>query len=252
MQLDELQEARLLEGQVRLELKKLELSKLEAKLNNLREDWYARVEELRTNKTVVLAEKTSLEESLDSTLAEEQQAADHALTQARLCFDAEMSELSDEKNQLHQDCLEQKQRHKDRELSLRDTSLQLSSEIDKLCSDHVTTPHASKIEALKDALEQDLMRRLELEAQFERVDRNNTAMKLEEEKLRRVAMKEEEATQLLHRGARGLQKLWRGKVAREHFDKLKNKSKKKNAILLDKGKGAKGKGSKSKAKKSKK
>eukprot|EP00984_Skeletonema_dohrnii_P001590 scaffold497_cov71-Skeletonema_dohrnii-CCMP3373.AAC.2 len=69
-------------------------------------------------------------------------------------------------------------------------------------------------------------------------------MKLEEEKLRRIAMKEEEATQLLHRGARGLQKLWRGKVAREHFDKLKKKK--------GKGKGAKGKGSKAKAKKSKK
>ncbi|KAK1745036.1 hypothetical protein QTG54_004327 [Skeletonema marinoi] len=250
-QLDELQEARLLEGQVRLELKKLELKKLEAKLNNLREDWNARVEELRTNKTVVLAEKALLEESLASTLAEEQQAAEHALTQARLCFDAEMSALSDEKNQLHQECLEQKQRHEERESSLRDTSLQLSSEIDKLCSDHVTTlhSHASKIEALKYALEQDSIRRLELETHFERVDRNNTAMRLEEEKLRRVAMKEEEASQLLHRGARGLQKLWRGKVAREHFDKLKNKSKKKKK---GKGKGAKDKSSKSKAKKSKK
>jgi len=29
------------------------------------------------------------------------------------------------------------------------------------------------------------------------------------------------------KGRNGLQKLWRGKVAREHFDKLKNKSKKK-------------------------
>jgi len=230
---------------------KLELKKLEAKLNNLREDWNARVEELRTNKTVVLAEKALLEESLASTLAEEQQAAEHALTQARLCFDAEMSALSDEKNQLHQECLEQKQRHEERESSLRDTSLQLSSEIDKLCSDHVTTlhSHASKIEALKYALEQDSIRRLELETHFERVDRNNTAMRLEEEKLRRVAMKEEEASQLLHRGARGLQKLWRGKVAREHFDKLKNKSKKKKK---GKGKGAKDKSSKSKAKKSKK
>lgn len=237
-------EAKLLELQVRLELKKLELTKTETKLNSLREDWLARVEELRSNKAIVLSEKHALEESLTNTLREELETVERELYEARESFDVEMAALSDGKNELRDKCLGQQQRYEERESSLRNTSLQLSSEIGKLCSDHATTLHSqtSKIEALKDKLEQDLNRRLELEEHFSRVDRNNAAMKLEEEKLQRIAAKEEEATQLLHQGARGLQKLFRGFVGRQQYEKLKKKGKKK-------GKGKKGKGGKKKAKK---
>ena len=152
----------------------------------------------------------------------------------RKSFDVDMCALSDEKNELHQQSLAQKKRYEEEEISLRDTSLQLSSEIYNMCTDHATTLHShkSKIEALK--VEQDSNRRLELEEHFALVDRNNAAIRLEHEKLRRVAEKEEEATQLLHQGARGLQKLFRGLVARKQVDKLKKqKSKKKSK----KGKG---------------
>ena len=72
---------------------------------------------------------------------------------------------------------------------------------------------------------------------FARVDRNNAAMVLEEEKLRRVAAKEEEATQMLNQGARGVQKLFRGMIARRAFHKLKKqKSKKKGKKGKKKGK----------------
>lgn len=237
-------EAKLLELQVRLELKKLELGKTETKLNSLREDWLARVEELRLNKSIVLSEKQVLEESQSNTLHEELETAERELYESQLSFDVEMAALSDEKNELHDECLGQKQRYEERESSLRDTSLQLSSEIGKLCSDHATTLHShkSKIESLKDKLERDSSRRRELEEHFSRVDRNNAAMKLEEEKLQRIAAKEEEATQLLHQGARGLQKLFRGFVGRQQYEKLKKKGKKK-------GKGKKGKGGKKKSKK---
>jgi chromosome segregation ATPase len=242
--LEEANEARLLEGQVRLELKKLELGKLDAKLNTLRNDWFARVEELRAEMQQVLSEKDALEECLANKLHEEQQNAEQALTQEKLSFDAEISTLSDERNELHQECLEQRQKNEEKESSLRDISLRLSIEIDKSCSDHNLSlqSHVSKIEALKATLEQQSKRRVELEEHFARVDRNNAAIKLEEERLRNVLAKEEAATKLLHKGACGLQKLWRGVVAREQFAKLKKKKK-------GKGKKGKGKGKKGKSKK---
>ena len=236
MQLDEQQQASLLEMQVRLELKKLELSKTEVKLNCLREDWLARVEELRSNKSIELSEKDVLEESLASTLTQEQQDAERELKEAKGSFDVEMSALSDEKNDLNQQRLTQKKRHEEEEISLRDKSLQLSTEIYLMCTDHSTTlnSHESKIEGLKVALEQGSSRRLELEEHFALVDRNNAAIKFEEEQLQRIAKKEEEAKQLLHQGARGLQKLFRGLVARKLVDKLKKQKSKKKA---KKGKG---------------
>lgn len=240
---EEQTETKLLELQVRLELKKLELGKAENKLNSLRKDWLTRVEELRTNKSIVMSEKHELEESLAKTLHGERETAERELCKAQISFDVEMAASSDEKNELQDKCLGQNQRHEERESTLRDTSLQLSSEIGKLLSDHTTTLHSnkSKIEALKDKLETDSNRRLELEEHFARVDRNNAAMKLEEEKLQRVAVKEEEAVQLLHQGASGLQKLFRGFIGRKEYEKMKKKGKKK-------GKG-KGKGGKKKAKK---
>lgn len=227
-------EAHMLERQVRLELKRFELSKLEAKLNNLRHDWSEREKELSAEMQQVLSEKSALEDCLVKILYEEQQIAEQALTQAKLSFDGEMVKLSNEKNGLQQKCLEQKQKLEEKESSLRDISLQLSSgEIDQ----STLNSHVSKIKALKAALEQESKRRAECEEHFERVDRNKAEIKVEEEKFRRVAVKEEEAMQLLHQGARGVQKLWRGMVAREQFTKLKKKSKKK-------GKGKKGKSKK--------
>lgn len=239
MQRDEQQDACLLEGQVRLELKKLELSKLEAKLTSLRDDWDCRQEQLQSTKSIVLDEKTALEDSLAATLQAEREDAEREMAGAQVSFNAEVTALTDEKNDLNQKFKIQKQRHEEEEFSLRGTSLQLSSEIYKMCADHAKTLtcHKADIEALKAKLELDSDRRLELEEHFARVDRNNAAMELEEEKLRRVAAKEEEATQMLNQGDRGIQKLFRGMIARRAFHKLKKqKSKKKGKKGKKKGK----------------
>ncbi|KAL7437213.1 hypothetical protein ACHAXM_005512 [Skeletonema potamos] len=239
MQLEEVNEARLLEGQVRLELKQLELSKLEAKLNSRRDDWLARVDELRAEMQHVLSEKEALEECLANKLYEEQKIAEQALTQAKLSFDVEMSTLTDYRNELHQKCLERKQNNIEKESYLRDISLRLSVEIDKSIKVEAAflQSQVSKIEALKARLEKQLSRRAELEEHFARVDRNNAATKIEEERLRHLVSMEAEATKLLFRGACGLQKLWRGMAAREQFAKMKKKTKRGNA---KNGRGKKG------------
>lgn len=226
-----------LELQVRLELKKLELSKLRSKLNSLRSDWSARTKELSEERLSVLSDLQAQEQRLANELREEQQVAEEAMAKARLSFDTEISVLSTEKEKLHSEFLHQKQQHEKNDVSLRDASLQLSSEMNKLFSTHASMMDAlaAQIESVKNALDEETKRRMELEEHFKRVDRNNAAMKLEAEKLKLVAAKEEEAKQLLHNGACALQKLWRGLVTREQVEKLKKQKSKKK-----KGKGKKG------------
>jgi hypothetical protein len=225
----ELASPRLLEMQARMELKKLELNRLIAKLNNLRTDRKERVRELEKENQHVVSEKLLVEQHLLNETEQKHQLAEHELKQTKLSFDVEMSKLVDETDELRRQYEKQKENNRIVEASLLDKTLKLSIEIHKLCTDHSTTVGSlvSKIEALKDMLQHDTKRRVELHDHYARVDRNNTQKELEETKLHLVAVQEEKAINLLHHGARGLQKLWRGRVARENFAKLEKKKKQK-------------------------
>lgn len=217
--------ASLLELQTRLEMKNVELGKLKTKENNLRRDCKERVEELEDELRQVVEEKKQLEDKLFTKLAEEK----NALKQVKISFDADMAKLTEEKSNLLQQQLEKRKHYGEKENALRDVALQLSSEIDKLSSRHATSQmlHLAKIDALKVTLTAEIARRQELEQRFARIDRNHEQKRLEEEKLRLVAEKEDEAMSILHAGATQMQKLWRGKQARVAYDKMKKKKGKK-------------------------
>lgn len=215
----------LLELQTRLELKNIDLGKLKTKQNALRRDYKERVEELKEELRQVVEKKKLLEDKLFTKLADERQVTEHALKQTKMSFDADMSKLREEKNELLQQVLEKKKTYDGKETALRVVSVQLSSEIDKLSSQHETSHmlHLAKLDALKVSLTNEIARRQELEEHFARVDRNNAAKRLEEEKLRLVAEKEEEAMGILHTAATQMSKLWRGQQARASFAKMKKK-----------------------------
>ena len=215
----------LLELQTRLELKNIDLGKLKTKQSTLRRDYKERVEELKEELRQVVEEKKLLEDKLFTKLADERQATEHAWKQSKISFDADMSKLREEKSELLQLHLEKKKAYDHKETALRDVSLQLSSEVDKLSSQHATSQmlHLTKIDALKVSLATEIARRQELEEHFARVDRNNAAKRLEEEKLRLVAEKEEEAMGILHTAATQIQTRWRGQQARASFAKMKKK-----------------------------
>lgn len=219
----------LLELQTRLEQKNVEHGKLKTKQNNLRRDYKERVEELEDELRQVVEEKKQLEDELFTKLAEEKRTTENALNQVKISFDADMAKLTEEKSNLLQQQLEKRKHYEEKENALRDVALQLSSEIDKLSSRHATSQvlHLAKVDALKVTLTAEIARRQELEQRFARVDRNNEQKRLEEEKLRLVAEKEDEAMSILRLGATQMQKLWRGKQARVAYDKMKKKKGKK-------------------------
>ena len=228
-----------MEGQVRLELKKLELRKLQDKLNNQRKEWVARVDELKTAERKFLSKKHEQEGLLGDNLAREQLLAQEAMAEARRSFDEQMSFLTRERDKLQQRYQDQKRtQQQETELSRLD-SLKNSSEINRLSNDYTTKmqAYAAKVASLRKAMERDSDRRLELEAHFEKVDRNELVKTLEEEKLNVVAAKEEKVSKILYRGASVFQALWRGVVSRKEYEKLKNKKKTKKKT----GKGSKGK-----------
>ena len=219
----------LLELQTRLEQKNVEHGKLKTKQNNLRRDYKERVEELEDELRQVVEEKKQLEDELFTKLAEEKRTTENALNQVKISFDADMAKLTEEKSNLLQQQLEKRKHYEEKENALRDVALQLSSEIDKLSSRHATSQvlHLAKVDALKVTLTAEIARRQELEQRFARIDRNNEQKRLEEEKLRLVAEKEDEAMSILRLGAMQMQKLWRGKQARVAYDKMKKKKGKK-------------------------
>lgn len=221
----------LLELQTRLEQKNVEHGKLKTKQNNLRRDYKERVEELEDELRQVVEEKKQLEDELFTKLAEEKRTTENALKQSKISFHADMAKLTEEKSNLLQQQLEKRKHYEEKENALRDVALQLSSEIDKLSSRHAMPSqmlHLAKIDALKVTLTAEIARRQELEQRFARVDRNNEQKRLEEEKLRLVAEKEDEAMSILRLGATQMQKLWRGKQARSSYvAKMKKKKGKK-------------------------
>ena len=228
----------LLELQTHLELKNVEQGKLKTKQNNLRRDDKERVEELEGNLRDVVEEKKLLEDQLLRTLAEEKRTTEHTLKQSKISFDADMAKLVDEKSNLLQQQLEKRKHYEEKENALRDVALQLSSEIDKLSSRHATSQmlHLKNFDALKVSLTAEIASRQELEQHFARIDRNNEQKRLEEEKLRLVAEKEDEAMSILHTGATQMQKLWRGKQARVAYAAKMKKKKGKKGKKSKKGK----------------
>jgi hypothetical protein len=204
-----------------------ELSKSKSRLAAVREERKERRDELDGElcqlKTVLKDKLEALRKDQDMELEkdQDQEKLDKVL------FDEEMKSLQKQRDDLQKQLLNQNEAHTKEELKLRDINLSLSRKIETISNDKVLqTAKEEELSAISSLLEQQRIRRTELEEHFELVDKNNAAKKREEDALQLVQALKTKAQALLDNGAAQLQKLYRGKRDRALVAKMKSSRKK--------------------------
>jgi chromosome segregation ATPase len=206
-----------------------ELTRLQTKLSSMRQERDERRIELQNESTALSTQVDEKRHNILEMQSLKEQAVLKEMESQRARFNVDMDALNEKKNELTMQYSDTRNSFAEKERCLEASISTLKLDMQKTVHSFEATAKEKRVEV--DAITREIARQAmhicELENTIKLISLNNIAKREEEKKLNELKEVEKKAMSLLGRGATALQKVWRGRKARNIVTELKTKKSKK-------------------------
>jgi chromosome segregation ATPase len=206
-----------------------ELTRLQTKLSSMRQERDERRIELQNESTALSTLVDEKRHNILEMQSLKKQAVLKEMESQRATFNVDMDALNVMKNELTKQYSDTRNFFAEKERCLEAIISTLKLDMQKTVHSFETAAKEKQVEvnAITAEIARQAMHISELENTFKMISLHNNIAKREEKKLDELKEVEKKAMSLLGRGATALQKIWRGRKARNIVTELKTKKSKK-------------------------